>query len=183
VTVDRWLQPDDITQQEYERLKRPEDPPTFQEWVLAQGDNLADKIRVRFIQAAMDNERLGQRLNAMIWNVLDVSRSRFRLLTSDWPLHRRISGDRHFFALPISPTVLFTVASHADNFENARRKKPDELVRDINMAAVGAARLCVYAQDRSQERFIQNRMATNMEPTPFFPTLVRPLRRGTAAPT
>jgi len=83
ITHDHWLQPDSVTQQEYERLRKPEDPPTFDQWVLRQGDNLADRIRIRFLQSAMDNDGVGERLNNMNWNVLDLNGARFRLLTSD----------------------------------------------------------------------------------------------------
>lgn len=174
VAYDCWLKPDAITQKEYEKIKQPTDPPTFEEWVLAQGEHLADRIRIRLIQGAMDNEPAGARLNAMLWNVLDLSASRFRLLTSDWPLYREINGEDKLFALPISPTALFTAVTRAATFERIRRTKPDDVVRRINAGVVSAARLYVYASDESQERFVRNRMSTKMSRTPFFPSLVPP---------
>ncbi len=173
VTHDGWLQPDDVTQQEYERLRQPEDPPRFEQWVLLQGNNLADRIRIRFLQAAMDNMVVGERFNAMLWNVLDLSASRFRLLTSDWPLYREFNGERMLFVLPISPIALFTAVTHREIFENLRRKRADDLVRRINETVVSYARLYVYSTDRAQERFIFKRMSTDMVVPPFFPTLVR----------
>jgi Protein of unknown function (DUF4238) len=173
VTHDNWLQPDNVTQAEYERLRRPEDPATFEEWVLLQGDNLADKIRIRFLQAAMDNAGIGARVNAMAWNVLDVSRARVRLLTSDWPLYRAFNGERMFLALPISPTVLFTAVTHDDISERLRATPSNELVTEMNRSVVSSARLYVYSADASQERFIANRMSSSMQMPPFFPSLKR----------
>lgn len=172
---DSWLRPDDVTEQEYERLRQADDPPTFREWVLLQGNNLADRIRIRLIQTAMDNDAVGERFNAMLWDVLDVSRSRFRLLTSDWPLHKEINGERMLFLLPISPSVLFTAATHVEIFQNLRRTQPDELVKKINEITVSRARLYVYSSDRNPERFISRRMSSSMVAPPFFPTLSRNL--------
>ncbi|MGZ9111819.1 MAG: DUF4238 domain-containing protein [Rhodoplanes sp.] len=171
VAHDSWLKPDNITQQEYEKLKHPGDPPTFEEWVLAQGNHLADRIRIRLIQGAMDNEPAGAKLNAMRWDVLDLSKSKFRLLTSDWPLYREINGESKLLALPISPTALFTAVTQAATIEKMRTGKPDDVVRRINMGVVSAARLYVYSSDRSQDRFVMNRMSSQAVRPPFFPNL------------
>jgi hypothetical protein len=163
----------EITQMEYERLRQPEDPPRFEQWVEAQGNHLPDRIRIRLLQAAMDNEPVGRRFNAMNWNVLDLSGSRFRLLTSDWPLHKTVSGQNMLLALPISPTALFTATTRPEIFERMRRMAADDLVRLSNTAVVSCARLYVYGHDRSQERFIGNRMSTTMVVPPFFPSLAQ----------
>lgn len=173
VAHDGWLRPDGVTQREYEKFRQPADPETFEEWVLQQGNNLSDRIRIRLIQSTLDNELVGARFNAMLWNVLDLSNASFRLLTSDWPLYKKIIGERMLFALPISPTSLFTAATHSDIFNKLRKTGPDELVRQINTSVVSRARLYVYGSDRTQERFIENRMSSAMEMPPFFPTLAK----------
>ena len=174
VAHDCWLRPDNITQAEYEKIKQPEDPPAFEEWVLAQGGHLADRIRIRLIQGVMDNEPAGEKFNAMLWNVLDLSKSRFRLLTSDWPLYREINGEYKLFALSISPAALFIATTRAATFEKMRRDSPDDVVRHVNTGVVSAARLYVYASDESQERFVKNRISTKTLETPFFPNLANP---------
>jgi hypothetical protein len=173
VLHDYWLEPDGMTQQEYERLRQPEDPLTFKEFVLFQGDHLADRIRIRLLQTALDNERIGARLNNMYWNVLDLSGADLLLLTSDWPLYREINGERMAFTLPISPTALFTATTHPDIFRALQAMRPNELVRTINAEVVSQARLYVYSRDRSQERFVTNHMSSKMQPQPFFPSLAR----------
>jgi hypothetical protein len=173
VLHDGWLEPDGVTQQEYERLRQPEDPQTFEEYVHNQGDHLADRIRIRFLQTALDNERAGARLNNMNWNVLDVSGANLRLLTSDWPLYREINGERMAFMLPISPTALFTATTHPDILRDLQTMRPTELVRTINVEVVSQARLYVYSRDRLQDRFVFNRMSSKMQPHPFFPSLAR----------
>jgi len=173
ITHDHWLQPDNVTQKEYERLRTPDDPPNFDQWVLLQGNNLADRIRIRFLQSALDNENLGGRLNNMNWNVLDLSGANFRLLTSDWPLYREIDGNRMAFMLPVSPTALFTATTHTNIFRTLKTTRPNALVRKINTEVVSQARLYVYSTDRTQDRFVMRRMSSTMQKPPFFPSLVR----------
>src|SRR5436190_14028682 len=173
VLHDYWLEPDGVTQQEYERLRQPDDPPTFEEYVLIQGDHLADRIRIRFLQTALDNENIGGRLNNMNWNVLDLSGARFRLLTSDWPLGRNINGERIALTLPISPTALFTATTHPDIYRAISRTRPSELVRTINAEVVSQARLHVYSSDRMQDQFVTNNMSSRIQQPPFFPRLAR----------
>lgn len=174
---DSWLRPDDVTQQEYEQIRQPDDPERFEQWVAIQGNHLADRIGIRFIQSALDNEVAGTHLNAMLWNVLDLSASRFHLLTSDWPLYKEINGERMLFALPISPTALFTAVTHVEIFEALRKTNSEELVRYINAHVVSSARIFVYSINRMQESFISNRMSSSMQPPPFFPSLARAFNR------
>lgn len=173
VTHDNWLRQDEVTRREYERLREPHHPERFEDWVIAQGDNLADRIRINFLQVAMDNERIGNRFNNLKWNVLDLSASPFKLMTSDWPVTRNIEGERMLFMLPISPTAVFTAVSHVDIFERVRRMSPKELATKMNREVVSRARRYVYSVDRSQDQFIANRMSTGMIVPPFFPSLVR----------
>ncbi len=168
-----WLRGDAATQKQYELLRQPDFPPTFEEWVRAQGNNLEDRIIVRLLQAVLDNEPAGTRVNRMLWNVLDLSASSFKLLTSDWPVVRRFYGEIILLMLPISPTVLFTAVTHRHMFERVRKQRPDDLVRFVNEDVVSKARRFVYSSDNRQERFIFNRMSTAKELPPFYPSLVR----------
>ena len=121
----------------------------------------------------MDNEVIGNRINNMLWNVMDLSASPFKLLTSDWPLVKIIEGDRVLFALPINPTRLFTAVSHLEVFNSLRQRSPKELTVMINTEVVSRARRYVYAVDRKQEQFVANRMSSGMVTPPFFPSLAR----------
>lgn len=159
--------------QDYQQLRKPDDPATIEEWIQLQGDNWADIITMRLIQAAMDNEVVGERLNRMNWRVRDLSASEFLLLTSDWPLIRHIDGERILFVLPMSPTVLFMATTHRDFLENLRRMSPNSLVRHINKDVVSGARLYVYSADRTQKDFIEEYMSQEKQEPPIFPSLAR----------
>lgn len=119
----------------------------------------------------MDNVSLGAKLNALRWDVLDLRKSRFRFLTSDWPLYRELNNDRKLFALPISPTALFVAVSRQEILRKMKSDKPDALVRKINIEVVSGARLYVYGCDNSQESFVRKRMSSKMQKQPFFPSI------------
>jgi Protein of unknown function (DUF4238) len=167
------LKPDGITQQQYERLRNVDDPATFEEWMLKQEGNLFAKNCMRLITAALDNEVAGGRFNEMIWDVLDVTKSNFRLLTSDWPLCRQVTGNRMQFALPISPTKLFVSVSDPKILVELRHRSLDPLVKNVNVTVVSSARLYVYDSDRGQETFVSKRMSSILQPAPFFPSLTK----------
>lgn len=169
VTRHGW-QPD---AQDYERLRQPDDPATIEEWIQLKGDNWGDRIRIRLMQTAMDNDAAGERFSAMAWNVLDLSGSDFPLLTSDWPLIRHIDGERMFFALPISPVALFSATNHQVLLENLQKMSPNRLAKRINTEIVSAARLYVYSADSTQEDFIKKHMSFAIQKPPFFPSLER----------
>ncbi len=75
-------------QKEYEAIKKPEDPPTFDEYMAAKDPLTGAKVHVNSIIKIFDNELLGKHLNNMKWSVLDVS-----ALSSRW-LGARSNGRR-----------------------------------------------------------------------------------------
>jgi hypothetical protein len=167
---DHWLKPDPATKAEYDKIRRPEFPLTFEEYVESI-PGLADKIRIRLLQAAMDNERLGTRLNAMIWDTIDVSASEDTLLTSDWPLDKNLPAENGHIAVPVGPAKLFVGVYKQWVLDELRRVPPKRLVHNVNKTVVARARRHVWSCDDRQRPFIDKHMSTHMLEPPFFPFL------------
>jgi hypothetical protein len=158
------------SQEQYEIIRKPEDPPTFDEW-LATHDPLAGvKMRVNLIVKTFDNDILGTHMNNMLWTVLDLSKAENSFLMSDRIVvfYNLRQGDG-YVSLPISPTKLFVAANDPATFEVFRGMKQTEIARNGNKYAVSRARKYVWAQDEKQTRFIRNNMSTRIEPIPLFP--------------
>ncbi len=155
------------SQQQYELIKKPEDPPTYDEY-LAQRDPLGHvKARVNLIIKSFDNDILGYHLNNMVWAVLNLDDAQNRLLMSDRPVVFSNLKERYgYTTLPISPAKLFLAVNDRRTLEIFRNMRSDEIVRNTNKFCVQRARKFVWASDRSQERFIGNNMSKNMENTP-----------------
>jgi hypothetical protein len=158
----------------YEANRKPTDPPTFDEYLALHDPFAPIKMRVNLIIKAFDKEILGAHINKMPFAVVDVSASPFRLLTSDRPVEIFTLKDPNgLVSMPISPTKLFVAANDEATFDKLRRTSPRDLVCKVNTYLVRRARRFVWALDRYQERFIENRMSVGLEPTPLFPNISR----------
>jgi len=99
---------------------------------------------------------------AMPWMVIDVSKSRFSLLTSDRPLilSTSLADPLCYIALPLSPTELF-IASHDQRYaKSLPTKAHTTIVRAMNVDVVRQAREFVWGSDDTQMRLVQNRIRT-----------------------
>ena len=162
------------SQRTYEAVRKPEYPQTFDEYLEARDPLIAAKMRMNLVIKSFDNEILCAHVNGMKWAVIDVSASPIRLLLSDRPVQiYNLKVPRGFVSMPISPTKLFVAANNQGGLDNLRLVKPRELVQHVNLFIVSRARRFVWAQDELQQRFIENHMSKNMEPTPLFPGIGR----------
>jgi hypothetical protein len=161
-------------QARYDATRKPIDPPTFDEY-LALRDPLAPaKMRVNLIIKAFDNEILGTHINRMSHAVIDISASPDRLLASDRPVELfNIQGANGILSIPISPTKMFVAVNDKAILDRLRRIAPDEVASFVNTYVVSRARRFVWAQDDSQQRFIGEKMSTNLESTPLLPNIDR----------
>jgi hypothetical protein len=163
-------------QARYSAIKKPSDPPTFDEY-LAQRDPLTPvKMRVNLIIKALDNDIVGAHVNQMKWATIDVAASSHshRLLTSDRPVQLfNLREPNGILSIPISPTKVFVAVNDATTLDKLRRASPRKLVHAVNTFVVSRARRFVWAHDSLKERFITNHMSTKLEPTPLFPTVGR----------
>jgi hypothetical protein len=175
-------------QQSYEEIKKPEDPPTFDEYIAVRDPLAHVKMRVNLIIKGFDNDILGKHINNMVWTTLDLKGAQNRLLISDrsvvfcW-----LNQARGYITLPISPNKLFVAVNSKATLETFRKMAPDAIVRNANRFNVTRARKFVWARDETQARFIKNNMSKAMEPTPLMPNIgwkgENPLPGGSAIPS
>lgn len=159
-------------QKEYEAIKKPEDPSTFDEYLAEKDPQAGTKMHVNMIVKVFDNEMLGKHLNSMKWAVLDVSASNHRFLLSCRPVCFANLKERYGVVyLPISPTKLFVAVNDPGTLRQLRALPPRELVHNHNRFVVGRARRFVWANDETQTAFIAKCMSKDMEATPLFPNI------------
>jgi hypothetical protein len=157
-------------QGDWENIKKPEHPATFDEYLATLDPFTAAKARLNLIIKVFDNPKLVGHLNQMPYAVVDASGASEQFLTSDRPVSIANLGQNDgVIFLPISPTKLFVAANDAKSLDMIGGQKPLDLVRRVNAFVVGRARLYVWARGKSLEAFVSTQMSTNMEPLPFFP--------------
>jgi hypothetical protein len=167
-----WEGSGKASQRQYELIKEPGDPDTFDEYLEQRDPLTAIKARVNLIVKAFDNQIVGEHVNKMRRAVIDVSASPHCLLTSDRPVGLfNIKEAKGMITLPISPRKLFVAVNHPRIFDHLRRRRPREIVGHVNTHLVSRARRFVWAVDQSQTSFIQKHMSTKLEPTPFLPNV------------
>jgi hypothetical protein len=81
-----WEGTSEASQRQYELIKKPEDPPTFDEYLAARDPLTHTKARVNLILKSFDNEILGKHINNMTWTIVDLSPATNHLLISDRPV-------------------------------------------------------------------------------------------------
>jgi hypothetical protein len=111
----------------------------------------------------------------MSWHILDTSRAKQSLLTSDRPiLFWDLDGADGFIAMPISPSKIFIAANGQHNLDYMRSCSPDELVFKNNKFVTERARKFVWGCDTSLTEFVEQYMSTRLEQLPIFPDAGQP---------
>ena len=169
-----WLKGQDDTQLNYEKIRKPEDPLTFEEYAATIDPLIEIKVRLNLILRAFDNPVIGNHLNKMKWAVADVTASPNCLLTCDRPLVIFNLGEPNgSLFLPIHPTKLFVAANSDKVISEFSKGKPAAVVERVNEVIVGRARRYVYSRDGWQKDLIKRKMSKALEPTPLFKDLDR----------
>jgi hypothetical protein len=163
-----WSNHDAFTRAEYEKTRSSVDPRTFDEYLARLSPDAHLRVQLDLLRAGMDNEEIGNHINKMSWAVFDVSRSSYRLLTSDWPVELSLGARPPFVSIPLSPTHLFMACDDPDVLSRFDTNIADAVVATINAYVVSRARRYVFSPDERQVAFIRNRMFTDMVKTPFF---------------
>jgi hypothetical protein len=156
----------------YEAIRSPNDPETFDSYLL-QKDPLANvKMQVSLIVRSFDNITLGNHFNKMHWVILNTRRPSLPFLTSDRPVTiSNLGKPDGYVSIPIHPRVLFVAVNEQRTADYLLAMPHRELIQRSNKAVVERSRLYVYAPDTRQERFVANHMSKAMEPLPLFPNL------------
>lgn len=160
--LDIWKAGVDFLRNNYSRLRRATDPPTFDEYIARTDREGPHKAALRFLQEIIDNQRVGPTIFDMHWSRVALGRSTIPLLTSDRPLDIHSLAEKNaYIVLPISPSGLF-VAGHDDAWaKQLSTADPTEVVKRINLTIVSQARKLVWGVDDQQIRFVRNRLSSS----------------------
>jgi len=141
-------------ERERERLLR-EDPTSEP---LGPFDQLAsEQYAALALQRFIDNQNIGNFINAMDWSVLDVGGSKYRFLTSDRPIvmTNGVGVKGGHLAIAISPTNLFLAANDKQTTREIHAYNPLDVVRSYNKQVVRNAIKYVWAHDHSQVALVR----------------------------
>ncbi|TBA16126.1 DUF4238 domain-containing protein [Rhizobium ruizarguesonis] len=167
--------PDPKIRAEYDRLKDPDDPETFEEWLMQNRPERMERSAILTMTNLVQRNNVNYLLRTMHWRVIDVSEVSRRLMTSDRPImmsNGMVQYGGHF-ALPISPTKLFLACTAVQFANEFCAMATSKIVRDVNKIVIGQGRKFVYAKDTAQQTDVRQHMGRLP-----YPSFVRPEPNG-----
>lgn len=173
-----WGKSDPYYEAQYAEARQRTDPETFADYIASLSSEATQKIQLRLLHSVLDNDRLGARINNMIWGVRNLSEAKHTLLTSDWPADLILA--KGMLSLPVGPRSLFVAATSEHVMRQLREADPNKIVVETNKYVVSRARRYVYACDHSQTSFVEKYMSKAMDPQPIWPALGQSHREDAA---
>ena len=167
--------------EEYRKLRKPEDPETLHEWATENFPEMLANSHKRWLPRIIDNTDVGQHVVNMPWAVINVSGSKHSLLTADRPLYRELGLDnpQAIWALPLSPTHLFAAANTEQTLRSLAAAKPDAVVRFMNDALMRYAVHFAYGDSPRHLAFVERRLRHLGDP--IQPGIAARIRAGEGA--
>ncbi len=153
---------------DYARIRRPEDPENFDEFKETFVKSPLDLDPVRVLPTLMRSKRVFSVIASFKWHTMTMNTSKHPLLTSDRPViltNGLVRDDAHI-VLPIGPRRLFIATKELETFQSFLQRRPDEFATAINDRVCLQARKFVFGSDRSQLRFVANRLGGRVWSSP-----------------
>jgi len=133
--------------EEYEAVRRTNDPPTLIEWVERNAPALIGNRGKQLLPGIITHEAFSETIRHMHWQTVGILRDDLDFLTSDRPLYMShgISDDRCFIAVPMSPRAVFLATRNADTFKSVLANGIEAFTKSLNEILVSQADKYVYA--------------------------------------
>lgn len=126
------------------------------------GPHFPQQTTLQILQSLTDNTSISARLMLMNWNVIDTSKQRVRLLTSDRPIvmTNGIGRPNGHMILPLSPTHLFVAGASREVSSDIMGMTRRNLVHQVNDQVSTQAVKFVYGCDSSRRHWVDKRIST-----------------------
>jgi hypothetical protein len=140
--------------EEYEAVRKPNDPPTLLAYVEQKIPALITNRGKQLLPGIITHEAIGEIVRQMKWQTVGILRDDLDFLTCDRPLYMShgISDDRCFLAVPMSPRVVFLATRNADSFRSVLAAGVEAFANSLNAILAGRADKYVYA---AHDRYLQ----------------------------
>jgi hypothetical protein len=128
-----------------------------------------DNIYKTWLPGLIDHQAIGTHIMNMTWTVLDLSTSRYPLLTGDRPYMTThgLSDPRAVLAFPLSPTDLFIAANNPLAWRSFEAQGMTETARRANDWICRLAVKHVYGDTSRAIHFVEERLiGPNDKPIP-----------------
>ncbi len=151
--------------EKYDRLRGPDDPPTYEAW-LEQAGPITPDLRVRLLARLIDSKLIGQAINTMIWEVRELRNPRYGFLTGDQPvmISNGLGHPRGFVLVAISPTRFFVAANDQKVIDAFTNQRPNAMEEAMNDACVRQSNHVVITKEADLKAFVDIRFLKSAMP-------------------
>ncbi|PJK29040.1 DUF4238 domain-containing protein [Minwuia thermotolerans] len=149
-------------EKKYKNHRKVGDPETFSEFIHSRSIGEAEFDLFNSYIQLIDHKNLGEKMNEMVWKVIDLKYSSKTLFTSDRPVIRTngLAREGGHIILPIGPRRLFLASPLLKTVEKIESIKHSLLARELNSQVVTSAVKYVYDTTDRSLPFIQKSMLT-----------------------
>lgn len=147
--------------EEYNAVRKPDDPPTLVGWVERYAPALIDNYGKSILPGIVTHQVTGNEIIRMHW-VVGSSGANPDILTCDRPLYlsHGINDPRCIIALPLSPTAIFLASRDQKSLDKLMAMESSALVRAINETVVTQAACYVYGAHEYTLGFVERWLAS-----------------------
>lgn len=143
----------------YAQTRTPSDPPTFDEYERLRGTGELARLHGKLLIDLMLASKMSRLIFQMHWGVMEFSKYRHTLLTSDRPVSTNILPmQTNHICIPIGPTKMFFAGETERGEREFRGLDPKWVMQASNDVIVRRASRYVYGTDDRQIRFVENRL-------------------------
>lgn len=148
-------------QQDYLRLKQPDEPDHIIDWCAQRRLQPEHVLFPRTFTSLVTSGGVSPIISGAYWGVRNLRQPLHPLMTSDRPLIFRhtLDNPRFHLVLPLSPSSFFLVTGTEDSMRKGMQLKEDAVVERINRAIVHNARRFVVAPPTA-EGYVRRRLTT-----------------------
>jgi hypothetical protein len=155
--------PDSYTQDRYEKIRSPDDPKLFEDFMVKNDPFAIEKYAYSIIPKLMNSRKLGQLIISMIWGKIEIGETCHDLLLSDNPIvmSNGIGHDEGYILIPLNPKFILYCAYSEKIRSKLFSDGVGNLVKKINKIAVCRARHFIISENLKQKRFVEKHFGTN----------------------
>jgi len=137
--------------EDYERLRRPSDPPTLSDFVEQRGlGGLIEDFGTTLLPGLIELPQMQADIARMDWRVLHFRDGPYGFVTSDFPICMLpgLGSPECLISLPLSPTAIFLASYSSELLDKLDALQPPALIDEANRIAIQSAQEYVYADNR-----------------------------------
>ena len=147
--------------EEYNAVRKPDDPPTLVEWVERYAPALIDNYGKSILPGIVTHQDIANEIIRMHWVVGSYGATP-DILTCDRPLYLSpgVNDPKCVIALPLSPCAIFFASRDPSTLDKLMRMERSALIRAINESVVTQAARHVYGGHDRSLGFVERWLAT-----------------------